>query len=234
MRACTITLLVAFGFALAAAASDDLDKQVAKLIDEMTDPDSQMIAFAKLEAMGCTAVPSVIPRMDDRRKLPRAGISLENRATDAFEGVRHYSPDVVVDALAAILNQITGEHFGFIYNGASEEERDATIKGWKRYLDRVGPKNICTDCCPVSLDHNASILMSLDYLKLVGITESGETKIAIVEDDQGEIYRLKNRDFIGENDGMIVSINVTDITIIQLVQDENGFWKEKYVTFAME
>ncbi len=33
---------------------------------------------------------------------------------------------------------------------------------------------------------------------------------------------------------MIVSINVTDITIIQLVQDENGDWKEKDVTFAME
>jgi type IV pilus assembly protein PilP len=76
--------------------------------------------------------------------------------------------------------------------------------------------------------------MSLECLKLVGITESSETKIAIVEDDQGKIYRLKNGDTIGENHGMIVSINVTDITIIQLVQDENGDWKEKYVTFAME
>jgi len=76
--------------------------------------------------------------------------------------------------------------------------------------------------------------MSLECLKLVGITESSETKVAIVEDDQGEVYRLKNRDFIGENDGQIVSINVTDITIVQLVQDENGDWKEKYVTFAME
>ena len=76
--------------------------------------------------------------------------------------------------------------------------------------------------------------MSLESLKLVGITESGETKIAIVEDDQGKIYRLKNRDYIGENQGMIVSINVTDITIEQIVQDENGYWKEENVTFAME
>ncbi len=76
--------------------------------------------------------------------------------------------------------------------------------------------------------------MSLECLKLVGITESSETKIAIVEDDQGKVYRLKKDDYIGENDGLIVSINVTDITIIQLVQDENGYWQEKYVTFAME
>ena len=76
--------------------------------------------------------------------------------------------------------------------------------------------------------------MSLECLKLVGITESSETKIAIIEDDQGRVYRLKKNDPIGENYGMIVSINVTDITIVQLVQDENGEWKEKYVTFAME
>ena len=76
--------------------------------------------------------------------------------------------------------------------------------------------------------------MSLECLKLVGITESNETKIAIVEDDQGKVYRLKKNDYIGENDGLIVSINVTDITIVQLVQDENGGWNEKYVTFVME
>jgi len=43
--------------------------------------------------------------------------------------MRHYAPQVVVDALAAILNQITGQHFGFIYNGATEVERAKTIQG---------------------------------------------------------------------------------------------------------
>lgn len=47
--------------------------------------------------------------MDDRRKLPVPQISLRNEAPDAFEGIRHYGPQVVVGALAAILSQITGQ-----------------------------------------------------------------------------------------------------------------------------
>ncbi len=39
----------------------------------------------------------------------------------------------MVDALAAVLNQITGRNFGFIYNGASEEERRSAVDGWRHY-----------------------------------------------------------------------------------------------------
>jgi hypothetical protein len=49
--------------------------------------------------------------MDDRRSLPDPRISLKNKSPQAFEGLRHYGPQEVVDALAAILNQITGQKF---------------------------------------------------------------------------------------------------------------------------
>ena len=49
----------------------------------------------------------------------------------------------VVDALAAILNQITGQDFGFIYNGATDAERTKAIQGWRDWLSRTPPEKLC-------------------------------------------------------------------------------------------
>ena len=71
--------------------------------------------------------------MDNRRVLPEPGITLRNKAKDAFEPHRHYGPKLVVDATAAILNQICGESFGFIYNEASDVERATCVRSWTLY-----------------------------------------------------------------------------------------------------
>jgi len=116
-------------------------EEIAALPPERASGPRQQALFDQLIAMGPEAVPTLVALMDDRRPLAWSGISLENRAPDAFEAVRHYGPVLMVDALAAVLNQITGEQFGFIYNGATEAQRAATVAGWKeRYglppLDR--------------------------------------------------------------------------------------------------
>lgn len=80
----------------------------------------------------------MIDLMDDRRPIPFRTITLENHAPGTLEGLRHYGPELMVDAVAAILNQITGADFGFIYNGASEAERRATVIGWRRYRAQMG------------------------------------------------------------------------------------------------
>jgi hypothetical protein len=89
-----------------------------------------------LEEYGVSGVPYIILGLNDFRKLPVKSISLINDFPDAFEGIRHYSPHLVVDALAAILNQITGVHFGFIYNGndTTDDQRNQCIRGWYIYL----------------------------------------------------------------------------------------------------
>lgn len=121
----------------------EIDKRVAALIERMVKVETEAEAFADLEALGCAAVPSTIQRMDDRRSLPDPSIELVNKSPKAFEGIRYYGPTQVVDALAAILNQVTGKHFGFIYNGATDEERTKTIQGWRKFLDSTPAQDFC-------------------------------------------------------------------------------------------
>lgn len=110
-------------------------EKVRNLIDATTRKDTQMDAFRQLEALGWDGVPAMILLMDDRRDLAIPHIELENQADDHFEGIRQYSPREVVDAVAAILNQITAEDFGSIYNGdGSEQDRMDAVAGWGMYL----------------------------------------------------------------------------------------------------
>lgn len=94
---------------------------------------AQQHVFDQLISLGTNAVPAIIAQMDDRRALRTTEISLRNLSPDAFEGVRHYGPDQVVDGLDAVLNQITGASFGAIFNGGSDRERDAAVAGWRVY-----------------------------------------------------------------------------------------------------
>ena len=120
-----------------------IDKQVAALIAKMLDKSTEQQAFHDLEALGCAGVPAMIGQMDDRRTLPDPNITLSNNYPEAFDERRSYEPKVVVDALAAILSQITGQDFGFIYNGASEPQRKKTIQGWRGYLRNRATSKSC-------------------------------------------------------------------------------------------
>ena len=125
-------------------ATSKIEKRVSVLIEKMTKNSTEQKAFADLEALGCAAAPAIIERMDDRRKLPDPRISFRNRSQQAFESLRHYGPEEVVDALAAILNRVTGQDFGFIYNVANEKERSAAVRGWRDFLQKTPPDKLCS------------------------------------------------------------------------------------------
>jgi hypothetical protein len=113
----------------------DFNKKVTLIIEDMLSPKKARNAYKNLEELGDKAVPYIIMNMDDRRELPVKQISLVNKSPNAFEGIRHYGPKQVVDALSAILNQITGESFFSIHNGSSEEVRTEDVKAWKIWLN---------------------------------------------------------------------------------------------------
>lgn len=120
--------------------------QVAGLIAAIADLDpasptaerDQQALFDALLALGPAAVPAIIMQLDDDRRLAVSAISLRNNSPDAFEAYRHYGPKTIGDALAAILNQLTGESFGSTYNGGNAAERLRTLAGWRVYLASVG------------------------------------------------------------------------------------------------
>ncbi len=116
-------------------AARSMTREVRLLIGQTVNRETETDAFKHLEDLGQSAVPAIIDLMDDRRDLPLKQIMLRNFSPDAFEAVRYYGPDKVVDALAAILNQLTYESFGSIYNGATDDERARAVAGWRIYQD---------------------------------------------------------------------------------------------------
>ena len=110
------------------------------MIDETTNAQTEDTAFKSLEALGPQGVPFIVAHLSDSRALPVKAISLVNKSVNAFEGLRHYGPETVHDALSAILNQITGQGFEFVYNGASSEVRERDSKAWKAWCVKSYPQ----------------------------------------------------------------------------------------------
>jgi hypothetical protein len=112
------------------------DEEVADLIEVAVLPLTSASAMGKLFELGCDAVPALVRHMDDRRLLPGRLVSLSCFGTGCFEAQTNYRPIAVVDLLAIVLDRITHESLGDIYNGGSEEQRRRTIEAWKVWLGR--------------------------------------------------------------------------------------------------
>jgi hypothetical protein len=115
---------------------------VAKAMAAKTAEDQQA-AFDAVIGLDCAAVPALGKLLGDARPLPSRYLRLENRARDAFEKYRQYGPETLTDAVAALLNHITGQHFGSIYNGATPAEREKAVAAWREFLARTPAERLC-------------------------------------------------------------------------------------------
>ena len=119
---------------------ESLESRISRLVDQTTKSEkAERKAFRELESIGNQAVPYVVGHLGDVRPLAVREITFENKAQDAFEGVRHYGPNTVHDALAAILNQITGQSFVIVYNGATPQEREENRRRWIEWCRSTYP-----------------------------------------------------------------------------------------------
>lgn len=112
---------------------DPLYCEVKRLIDATTCEQTQLEAFNALKALGSRGVNAMILLMDDRRPLGRRLLAFRN-PPDHWEEYAIYGPEVVADAISAIVGYITEEDFGTLHNGGSERERRETINGWRVYF----------------------------------------------------------------------------------------------------
>lgn len=132
IKAILLALPIA-GCATLSSSPDRMARRVAALVDETTNPRTEMQVFEQLEALGPDAAPYIVRHLGDTRPLPIKEIELANGSPGAFEGVRHYAPEVVHDALSAILNQISGVSFEFVYNGATSKARELDRAHWQAW-----------------------------------------------------------------------------------------------------
>jgi len=133
-----VILLSCTHYEMAASKQSELDRRVEVVVTQIEHAKTaqeQQAAFATLEGLGKPAVPYIIKHMDSRKKLLVRAIVLENPPT-SFEVYRHYRPELVVDAVVAILNQLTGMYFGNVYNGADDETRARTVAGWRTWCSK--------------------------------------------------------------------------------------------------
>jgi hypothetical protein len=147
MRASTKTLVLAAATALACASTAAPPKNaVEQLLNAaVSAPDQagQQRAFDGIIKLGCAAVPDLVRHLRDPRPLPVPYIRLDNDFPGAFEAYAQYGPEIVTDAVAAMLAQLTRRDFGFIYNGASPAQRDQTIAAWEAYLAETPREQLC-------------------------------------------------------------------------------------------
>lgn len=135
-----------------AGTNPKMNAMVQKLINQTTNSKLQRAAFRKLEELNEPAVPYIIRNMDDRRKLGLPTISLENKSSSAntngaipSEKTRHYGTELVIDAMGAILSQITGQSFNIDYAGAGNFGRELSVAKWRGWCKEKYP--LVTDGC---------------------------------------------------------------------------------------
>jgi hypothetical protein len=100
----------------------------------------QQQSVQELLALGEAVVPTLICLMPRGfEKFNHRGLIIPN-GSNAFEQNAMYSPKLKVDAIDAILSSVTGIQFLPLANGATDEEREETIRGWMIYLQRLRSK----------------------------------------------------------------------------------------------
>lgn len=77
---------------------------------------------------------------------------------------------------------------------------------------------------------------NLESLRMKGIldwSKTGRVLGALVEDESGQVHRLRIGNYLGKNHGKIVDISPTQISIIEIVPDGRDGWVERPRTLTM-
>jgi len=70
--------------------------------------------------------------------------------------------------------------------------------------------------------------ISIDSLKMVGTIAMIDGVLwALVDDSQGNVYRVKPGNYMGRNYGKVIDVNQGQIDIIEIVPDGHGGWLER-------
>ena len=67
----------------------------------------------------------------------------------------------------------------------------------------------------------------LESLKMVGTLEKARQRWALIKTPDGNLYRVRRDNYMGQNFGKIAMISDSSITLTELIQDTTGSWSER-------
>lgn len=67
----------------------------------------------------------------------------------------------------------------------------------------------------------------LDTLRMVGTMQLGETNFGLVQTADGLIHRVVPGNYMGQNDGRIVTVNDSEIELVEIISDGIGGYLER-------
>ena len=73
----------------------------------------------------------------------------------------------------------------------------------------------------------------LDTLRMVGTLELGETNYGLVQTADGLIHRVVPGNYMGQNDGRIVSVDDSEIQLVEIISDGIGGYLERQAAVGL-
>jgi type IV pilus assembly protein PilP len=75
---------------------------------------------------------------------------------------------------------------------------------------------------------------SLDTLRMVGTLELGGTNFGLVQTSDGLVHRVVPGNYMGQNDGRIVTVNDSEIELVEIISDGIGGYLEREAAIGLE
>jgi type IV pilus assembly protein PilP len=73
----------------------------------------------------------------------------------------------------------------------------------------------------------------LDTLRMVGTLQLGDTNYGLVQTSDGLIHRVVPGNYMGQNDGRIISITDSEIELVEIISDGIGGYLEREAAVAL-
>ena len=74
----------------------------------------------------------------------------------------------------------------------------------------------------------------LEKLRMVGTLQQGAAVQALIRAPDGNLYRVKQGSYMGQNFGMVAKVSETEITLKEIVVDSGGDWCERTTVLGLD
>ena len=74
---------------------------------------------------------------------------------------------------------------------------------------------------------------SLDSLRMVGTLAQNNSDWILIKDPDGLVHRVALGHYMGKNDGKVIAISEEEVTLRELISDDNGGFVERKASIAL-